>query len=246
MQMAGGALGMPLQIAGAFMGADAAKKRKKELGKIAETPGVDLAATYGDVTKAGLAGLPAANELSAGMNMGAMNSMTNVLGAAIPGWSGLQSTRAGQVGSMLRGEIPQDVSDQVFRRGASKSVAGGYGGSEAGRNLVSRDLGLTSLDILGRGMTGMESMVRSTPLPRLTQASDILNITGNDAMRLRSGERTEKLDMLLGATNAPGAQDVWGKALTDIGGQMATSGGGGKGGGGDAMGGAMSMLGSFW
>lgn len=245
MQMAGGALGMPLQIAGAFMGADAAKKRKKELEKIAQTPGVDLGATYGDVTKAGMAGLPAANELSAGMNMGAMNSMTNVMGSAIPGWSGLQSTRAGAVGSMLRGEIPQDVSDQVFRRGASKSVAGGYGGSEAGRNLVSRDLGLTSLDILGRGMTGMESMVRSTPLPRLTQASDILNITGKDAMGLRSHERTEKLDMLLGATNAPGSQDVWAKTMTDMGSQMASQGGGGGGGGAGGAMGAMSILGMF-
>lgn len=54
--------------------------------------------------------------------------------------------------SALRGEIPQDVSDQVIRRGAEAATAGGFGGSIFGRNLTLRDLGLTSLQRSDMGL----------------------------------------------------------------------------------------------
>lgn len=209
-----------MQLIGAGIGASSAKKRAKKLEAIANTPGVDLGGVYSDTTKAGMAGLPGANEFASGLNAGALDDLTGVLNTAIPGYSDMQASRAGSVGSMLKGEIPQDVTDAVFRRGASRGVAGGYAGSEFGRNLVARDLGLTSLDILGQGMSGMNSLIGSTPLPRMTQASDILNVTGRDTMGLRSNERSEKLSMLTTAANAPRSGDVWGKAITDIGGQM--------------------------
>ena len=56
----------------------------------------------------------------------------------------------------------------------------------------------------------------------------------------RSKERTEKLDMLPGAAQAPPSSDVWAKTLTDMGGQMGSSGGGGGGGG---LGGIMGLVG---
>jgi hypothetical protein len=47
--------------------------------------------------------------------------------------------------SGLRGELPSDVENFVTDRANSRAVAGGFGGSGAGRNLELRDLGLTSL-----------------------------------------------------------------------------------------------------
>lgn len=239
--MAGQALGAPMQIAGAFMGAKSADRRRKQLEKIAETPGVDIASVYGDTTRAGLAGLGGAQEFAGKANLGAYDDLTGILELAIPGYSAMKDSRAGAIGSMLKGEIPTDVSDAVHRAGASRAVAGGYGGSGMHRNLVSRDLGLTSMDILGRGFDEFARTTATTPLPRMTQASDILNVTGRDTMGLRSGERSERLQMLLGAANAPRGQDVWAKALTDMGGQMASSGGGGGGSLG-AIGGILGMI----
>lgn len=52
----------------------------------------------------------------------------------------------------LKGEIPQDVQDQVRRNAAMQSISGGFGTSSGmGRNLVARDFGLTSLDLMGQG-----------------------------------------------------------------------------------------------
>lgn len=56
----------------------------------------------------------------------------------------------------LRGQIPLDVQTQVKNNAAQTSLFGGYGGSQVARNLTARDLGLTSLDLIGRGNQGLE------------------------------------------------------------------------------------------
>jgi hypothetical protein len=122
-------------------------------------------------------------------------------------------------------------------------VSGGYGGSEFGRNLVARDLGLNSLNILGQGMQGMSSIMGSTPLPRMTQASDILNVSGRDTMGLRSNERTQKLSMMTTAAQAPKGSDVWAKAITDMGGSLSGGGGGNSMSSFGSLGGILGILG---
>lgn len=239
MQMAGQALGGGMQIAGAFLSAGAADRRKKYIEKIAETPELDFAKVNNQVVAGSQAALPGAQKFVSKVNQGSMADINSVLESAIPGYSPMQRSRADTVASMLHGELPSDVVGKVYRHSAASALAGGYAGSPAGRNLTARDLGLTSLDLIGRGMTGMESILRSTPLPRMVQATDILNQTAAQGIDLREKERMKKMDIYLGAANSPGSQDVWGKALTDIGGQMSSSGGGGD------MGGIMSMVGSI-
>lgn len=52
---------------------------------------------------------------------------------------------------LLQGEIPQDVKDQIQRSDAYQALSGGYAGSGMAHSLTARDLGLTSLDLMGRG-----------------------------------------------------------------------------------------------
>lgn len=243
MQMAGQALGAPMQIAGAFMGAESAKRRKKKLEEIAQTPGMDFSAAAGDAVAAGNANLPGAQKFATGVNLGAQGDLTAVLEKAIPGYSPMQASRSQAVQSFLKGEIPADVAQQINRAGASHALEGGYGGTPAGRNLVARDLGLTSLNLMDKGLNQAGNLIQSTPLPRMMQANDILNLTASGVGSTRSKERTEKLDMLLGAAQAPTSSDVWAKTLTDMGGQMASSGGGGGGGGMGGLGGIMGLIG---
>lgn len=229
-QIAQQAAGDSMQLAGAILGAGAADRRKKKIEQIGLTPGIDIPTMYSQATSAGMSGLPAASRLASGYNASASADLQAALETAIPGYGKLQADRVGQVGAMVRGEIPDDVSRQVFRKGAAKSLEGGYGGTEFGRNLVARDLGLTSLDIIGRGLSGASDLVTSTPLPRMTQVSDILNLSGKDVTSLRSNERQLAMSIALQAAGAPGSQDVWAKALTDKGSQMSSSSGGGMGG----------------
>ena len=53
--------------------------------------------------------------------------------------------------SMIRGEIPDDVVAEIERVTAEKSIQGGFSG-QAARNLTSRDLGLTSLELSQQGI----------------------------------------------------------------------------------------------
>lgn len=66
----------------------------------------------------------------------------------------LTEQRASISEGMLRGELPQDVQTMVRQQAAENALQRGLGsGSQASRNLVARDLGLTSLDVIERGMT---------------------------------------------------------------------------------------------
>ena len=56
-----------------------------------------------------------------------------------------------QASSLLSGEIPQDVQDAVQRSSAFQSLSGGFAGSPMARALTARDLGRTSLDLIGQG-----------------------------------------------------------------------------------------------
>ena len=69
------------------------------------------------------------------------------------------------VSSYLRGDIPQDVKDQIMRNvaesaraGFSPATAGRTGGFQAAQGQMARNLGLTSLDIQGMGLSALPSV----------------------------------------------------------------------------------------
>jgi hypothetical protein len=62
----------------------------------------------------------------------------------------IQGERTAQ--QFLSGELPDDVRQQVERIASERAVQGGTGLGQGGRNLVARDLGLTSVDLQQRGL----------------------------------------------------------------------------------------------
>lgn len=67
--------------------------------------------------------------------------------------------------SMAAGEIPDDVSEAVMRGAAGRSLYGGYGGTGMGRNLTARDLGLTSLDLMTKGLDSATKWMAASKSP---------------------------------------------------------------------------------
>lgn len=61
-----------------------------------------------------------------------------------------------QINAGLRGELPQDVRDQISRFSAEKAAGGGYQGSGAQVNLTARDLGLNSLQLIQQSLGAAE------------------------------------------------------------------------------------------
>jgi hypothetical protein len=74
-----------------------------------------------------------------------------LLSKILPGYSEMVGQGSKNTLAMLRGEIPQDVQDQIRRTSAFRSLSGGFGGSGMAKSLTARDLGLTSLDLMDKG-----------------------------------------------------------------------------------------------
>jgi hypothetical protein len=71
--------------------------------------------------------------------------------AAMPGYQQNMATANKLTTTYLKGQIPQDVVDQVYRGAAAKGFTSGLFGGGIGRNIVARDLGLTSLQLQSAG-----------------------------------------------------------------------------------------------
>jgi hypothetical protein len=116
---------------------------------------------------------------------------------AMPGWqnffSGLQGTFGqmneiwGQmrpnVTSMLAGQVPQDVQDQIRRNAAFTSLMGGSAGAGTGATgaITARDLGLTSLDLTEKGQA-MASNLLTSGGNLLTSGTGLLGFARNYLM----------------------------------------------------------------
>lgn len=98
-------------------------------------------ANFGDVSK-----------LAGDMNTFNQDQLNKMLASAVPGYQNMLQGIGDRIGGFLNGEIPKDVSDQIGRNAAYQSLSGGFGGSGMARNLVARDLGMTSLDLIGKGI----------------------------------------------------------------------------------------------
>ena len=215
-------VGAGLLVGGTAMSANAAKKKKQGMNAIANTPGLDLASMISE--SSGLA--PQTQRLESERNVFNQQQMQAMLAAGIPGFAEMQKQRGGNALSLLRGELPPDIAQLVARRGAAKSLAGGYGGSQAASNLTARDLGRTSLDMMQLGSREAQGVISGTPMPQLAN----FMFTPGDIAGLRSSERTQKLNMQMSAMGMPGPGEIWGKQMQQTGGGMLSMGVGNLGG----------------
>jgi len=84
--------------------------------------------------------------------------------AAMPGYKANMAKTNEITSNYLVGKIPTDVVDQIFRSSAAKGFATGLYGGGLGRNLVAKDLGLTSLQLqtAGAGLLDQTAKLAAT------------------------------------------------------------------------------------
>ena len=88
--------------------------------------------------------------------------------------SGIKQASA-NTSSLLKGEIPQDVADAISRSAAAQSYGTGVGVSSGmGRNLVARDLGLTSLNLQNQGLSNLSAVGNIASAMNPTTVSQML------------------------------------------------------------------------
>jgi hypothetical protein len=98
------------------------------------------------------ASLPALMEQGGKINEFTANEINRMAEILSPGYGALRDRVMGAFNDQISGNIPRDVSLQVQRNSAVKSLYGGFSGTGMAKNLTARDLGLTSMDITQKGL----------------------------------------------------------------------------------------------
>ncbi len=117
--------------------------------------------------------LPGAQQLASGVNQFNMQELSKALEFAMPG--GMAKVQS-NLSSQLAGQINHDVAAAI----GSSSVAKGFGlgiggGAGIGRNLVARDLGLTSMGIQQQGFQNLMNWSQATKAPQMDVTSMFLS-----------------------------------------------------------------------
>jgi hypothetical protein len=218
-------MSLGLMALGTALGASAASRTKRQLTQLAETPGLDVAAQIRDARSLA----PDIARLESERNTVNQGELDRMLEASVPGYRASQTQRSANAASMLRGELPPDVQEAISRSTAGRALEGGFAGSGAGRNLVARDLGRTSLDLMREGDDRFTGILGSTPRAGMAN----YDIAPQDLMGLRGKERDQKIGLRANAIGAPGATAVWGqgtqqmgKSLMELAGSVAGAAGG--------------------
>lgn len=113
--------------------------------------------------------------ISQAPNINAQNmaQLQALLNTALPGYQNQVNQMSRNNAQLLRGEVPQDVQNQIQRFGAQSTLTsgigggGGTGGDSSGFNLTNktitaRDLGLTSLNLQQTGQAQESNLLQLT------------------------------------------------------------------------------------
>jgi len=214
---------------------------------------LDLGKEQGKSIANNQANLPAAEALTSSANLFSeqqMNQMLSAVGINVPG---MGAEAGANIESMLKGEIPADVSGAVTRSAAAKALGGGYAGSGAAGDLVARDLGLTSLELTQQGLSSLEGWMGAVDkiyAPGMINAASMFISPAQEATfdtQERNMSWEDKwLQAQVHAMPDPRVQGTWDMASSFLGGLsgglLNTSGSDGGGGGGGGIGGLLGML----
>jgi len=129
--------------------------------KVPDLPKLTLSAEQQKALKANLSAIPQAEQIAGKVDLFNQQQIDQMLSNVIPNYQAIRGNISENIQALTSGQIPTDVSEAVQRSDAARAIGGGYAGSEAQRNLVARDLGLTSLDLTQRGLASAESWMKT-------------------------------------------------------------------------------------
>lgn len=128
--------------------------------KVPEVEKLSLQTEQGKAISSNLANLPAAQNLASSSNKFSRDQILQMMREVMPNYDKITASASANIESLLRGEIPADVQQSVQNTAAARALGGGTAGSGSARNLVARDLGLTSLQLTGKGLSAAESWMK--------------------------------------------------------------------------------------
>lgn len=134
-------------------------------GGIPQVP--DPGATAANAVSSNLSNLPSILQLAGGVNTFNTQAMQHALETGLPDYRNLITQSSENIGQELKGDLPQDVINLIGQQAAERGIATGSPGSPNANAAYLRALGLTSLDMMGRGESALTTAIGRTPMPNL-------------------------------------------------------------------------------
>ncbi len=103
------------------------------------------------------AALPAAEALATGYNAFNQGQIETMLAKAIPGYADIKAQTSSNIEAMLKGEVPTSDAAAQQLKSVSQAFNLGTTSSSATGSLVARDLGLSQLSLMDKGLSSAES-----------------------------------------------------------------------------------------
>jgi hypothetical protein len=119
--------------------------------------------TAGSAISGNLGNFGGASNLAALTNLFNQQQQQQQLIRGLPNYSAMVNTSSGNILSNLRGQVPQDVLRQLETTAAERGIGTGTAGSPSGNAALLHALGLTSLDLQGRGEQELTGAIARTP-----------------------------------------------------------------------------------
>ncbi len=143
-------------------------------------PGVpSLVDVYGQATGANAGMLPGLNQIGANVTGANQQELLNNLRVSIPGYDQMTGASSGNIESLLAGQIPTDVRNQITQSAAERGISTGLYDSPNSNAALLRSLGLTSLGLQSQGEQELTGAVNRTPQAKPFDISPLM-INPND------------------------------------------------------------------
>jgi len=133
--------------------------------EVPPAPNVDTTKAQADAIAGNVSNLPALSRLAGATNDATAQQFLAMMEKLIPGFAQISSKIAGNIKSMVSGELPADVEAYIGRKSAERGISRGTAGSEFNKYGELRDLGLTSLEMTDRGLNSAQRWMSSQPAP---------------------------------------------------------------------------------
>lgn len=92
----------------------------------------------------------------------------------LPNYANMVGKRTENIGQQLRGQLPQDVINQIGQQAAERGIAGGSPGSPNSNAAYLRALGLNSLQMQQQGNQNLSTAIGDTPVSPLFNPASMI------------------------------------------------------------------------
>lgn len=165
-----------------FLGLLGELARKKP--EVPEFKPVDPGAEVATATSSNRSNFAGIKDLAKETNQFNQEELMKAIRGVVPDADKILNKASGNIYSLLKGEIPEDVQSQIGRTTAAKSFSGGYGGSGAARNLTLRDLGMNSFQATQQGLSNAAMWLQNARATTVAPQFDVTSMFISPQMQI--------------------------------------------------------------